>query len=123
MGYRHEKDKFLAAGLTPVASDVVRPLRIAECPVQLEAVLEATHPFGTRPNKPTTALAFEMRIVKAHIDEAILAEGKPNHVDPDKWRPLLMSFCQFYGLGERAGHSTLAEIPEELYRPVAHMQR
>ena len=64
-----------------------------------------------------------MRIVKAHIDESILAAGKRNHVDPDKWRPLLMSFCQFYGLGERIGYSTLSEIPEEAYRPVPVMQR
>jgi flavin reductase (DIM6/NTAB) family NADH-FMN oxidoreductase RutF len=86
-------------------------------------VLEATHPFGTRPDKPTTAFAFEMRIVRAHIDESILVSGKPDHIDPDKWRPLIMSLSQFYGLGERVGHSTLAEIPEEAYRPVAHMQR
>ena len=123
MGYKHERAKFTVAGLTPVASELVKPPRIAECPVQLEAVLEATHPFGTRPDKPTTALAFEMRIVRAHIDESILVDGQPNHVDPNKWRPLLMSFCQFYGLGERIGYSTLAEIPEESYRPVPHMQR
>jgi hypothetical protein len=34
-----------------------------------------------------------------------------------------MSFCQFYGLGGKLQHSTLAEIPEESYRPVAHMER
>jgi flavin reductase (DIM6/NTAB) family NADH-FMN oxidoreductase RutF len=123
MGYRYEKDKFTVAGLSPTPSDLVRPPRIAQCPVQLEAVLEATHPFGTRPDKPTTAFAFEMRIVRAHIDESILVSGQPDHVDPDKWRPLIMSFCQFYGLGERVGHSTLAAIPEEAYRPVPHMQR
>ena len=122
-GYKHERAKFTLAGLTPVASELVKPPRIVECTVQLEAVLEATHPFGRRPDKPTTALAFEMRIVRAHIDESILVDGKSKHVDPDKWRPLLMSFCQFYGLGERVGHSTLAEIPEESYRPVPHLQR
>jgi hypothetical protein len=64
-----------------------------------------------------------MRIVRAHIDESILVSGQPDHVDPDKWRPLIMSFSQFYGLGERAGLSMLAAIPEEAYRPVPHMQR
>lgn len=127
MGYRHEKNKFAVAGLTAVPSDLVQPPRVAECPVQLEAVLECWHPFGTRPDKPTTALALEMRIVRAHIDESILVGGWPGQkqarVDPDKWRPLLMSFCRFYGLGERVGYSTLAEIPEDLYRPVAQMQR
>ncbi len=122
MGYRHEKNKLPIAGLTTTSSDLVRAPRICECPVQLEAVLEAVHSFGTRPDKPATALAFEMRIVRAHADESILAQ-QPNHIDPDKWRPLMMSFCQFYGLGERLIHSTLAEIPEEAYRPVPHMAR
>ena len=58
MGYRYEKNKLETAGLTPVASDLVRPPRILECTVQLEAILEATHPFGTRPDKPTTALQW-----------------------------------------------------------------
>ena len=123
MGYRHEKNKPEVSGLTCVASELVKPPRIAECPVQLEAVLQSTHSFGTRPEKPAGALAFEMRIVKAHIDESILVDGKQDHVDPDKWRPLLMSFCQFYGLGARVGYSTLAEIPQEAYRAVPHMQR
>ncbi len=35
----------------------------------------------------------------------------------------MMSFCQFYGLGEKVGFSALAEIPEEAYRPVPRMQR
>jgi flavin reductase (DIM6/NTAB) family NADH-FMN oxidoreductase RutF len=123
MGYRHEKDKFAAAGLTAIPSECVHPPRVQECPVQLEVVLEATHAFGTRPDKPPTALAFEMRVVRAYAEQSLLLSGYENHIDPDKWRPLLMSFCQFYGLGERAAYSTLAEIPEEAYRPVPHMVR
>lgn len=123
MGYRHEKDKLGIAELTAVASDLVNAPRVQECPVQLEAVLEAVHPFGTRPDKPTTALAFEVRVVRAHIEESILLEDAENHIDPDKWRPLIMSFCHFYGLGDRLWQSTLAEIPEEAYRPVPHMAK
>ncbi|WP_277602060.1 hypothetical protein [Nocardioides turkmenicus] len=36
--------------------------------------------------------------------------------DPDRWRPLVMSFQQFYGFGERVHPSRLASIDEELYR-------
>jgi hypothetical protein len=81
------------------------------------------HPFGHRPDKDPGALAFEMRVVRAHIEDSILVEGVENHIDQDRWRPLIMSFCHFYGLGERLHPSTLAEIPEEMYRPVAHMAR
>jgi flavin reductase (DIM6/NTAB) family NADH-FMN oxidoreductase RutF len=123
MGYRHEKDKLGTAGLRATASDLVSAQRISDCPVQLEAVLEATHPFGTRPDKPSTAIAFEVRIVRTHVDERILLDGFQDHIDPDKWRPLIMSFGHFYGLGERVWQSTLAEIPEDSYRPVPHMTR
>jgi hypothetical protein len=91
--------------------------------VQLEAVLVSTHPFGTRPDKASTALAFEVRVVRTHMDERILMDGDEDRIDPDKWRPLIMSFCQFYGLGERVWQSTLAEIPEAAYRPVPQMAR
>jgi hypothetical protein len=44
-------------------------------------------------------------------------EGEPNRVDPDKWRPLIMSFQTFYGLEpHQLRHSTLGEISEALYR-------
>jgi hypothetical protein len=42
-------------------------------------------------------------------------DGQANRVDPDKWKPLIMSFQQFYGLGEKVHTSTLGEIPERLY--------
>lgn len=122
-GYRYEPKKFETAGLTQVAADLVAAPLVKECPVQLEAVLEAEHPFGHRPDKPCTLAAFEMRIVRAHIAEDVLKEGVENHVDPDVWNPLIMKFCQFYGTGERLHESTLARIPEILYRPAATMER
>ncbi|HET9633660.1 MAG TPA: flavin reductase family protein [Terrabacter sp.] len=42
-GYRHHRDKFGLAGLTPVASDVVTAPRTAQCPVALEACVESVH--------------------------------------------------------------------------------
>jgi hypothetical protein len=49
-------------------------------------------------------------VVRAHVDEAILMMGYANRIDPDKSRPLMMSFCHFYGLGDRLWDSTLARI-------------
>jgi hypothetical protein len=66
---------------------------------------------------------LELRIVRTHVDDTLLVPEKRNHIDPDRWRPLLMSFCQFYSLGERLSPSRLADIPEEMYRPVPHMTR
>ena len=44
-------------------------------------------------------------------------DGHPNRIDPDKWRPLIMSFQEFYGLAPGKVHeSTLGQIAEVLYR-------
>lgn len=44
-------------------------------------------------------------------------DGHPDRVDPDRWRPLIMSFQKFYGLGASQLHpSALSTIPEAAYR-------
>lgn len=123
VGYRQEKDKFGTASLTPGSSTVVATPSIVECPVRLEAVLEATHPFGVPSGGTPKAFAYEVRIVAASVEDSMLATGSNDRIDPDKWRPLIMSFCRFYGLGGQVFPSTLAQIPEEVYRPAPHMAR
>jgi flavin reductase (DIM6/NTAB) family NADH-FMN oxidoreductase RutF len=122
-GYRYEKNKCEVADLTTTSSRVVAAPRIDQCPIQLEAVLERYSPFGHGQYGEPRCLAFEVRIVHVHVEESILAPDKPNHINPDRWRPLIMSFCRFYGLGEEILPAVLAEIPEEIYRPAAHMKR
>lgn len=129
-GYQHVKDKLGFAGLTAQASDLVQAPRIAECPVQMEAVLQAAHPFGGfaaqrsfgENMQDAYVTAYELKIVRVHVAEELLRSDKPNHVDSDKWKPLIMSFAKFYGLADgQILTSKLAEIPEELYRPAEHM--
>ena len=118
MGYRHEADKLGLAGLTAVPSDLVTPPRLRECPVQLEAVLEGTHGLAASdPDRRGNLIAIEVRIVRVHVDESIVLAGSTDRVDPTRWRPLIMNFCHFFGLGERVHPSRLAEIPESAYRP------
>ena len=105
-GYRHEPDKFGIADLTPVASVDVGPPRIAECPVQMEGIVHDVRTFG----RNVSANAFEVHIVKLHVDESLLIEnGSRPHIDPEKWHPLLMSFCRFFGVGGEVHPSRLAE--------------
>ena len=107
-GYRHEPDKFGTAGLTPEPSITVGPPRVAECPVQLEGVLREWRKFG----KNVSANLFEVHITKVHVSEELLT-GDPARprIDPSRWRPLIMSFCRFFGLGDEAHPSRLAESP------------
>lgn len=122
-GYRHVKDKFGLAGLTPVPGDLVAAPRVAECPVQLEAKVEGLHPMAAHDSTMRGHLAaIEVSITRIHLDENIMMEGEDNRVDPDKWQPLIMSFQQFYGLAPGKLHrSELGEIPEALYRPAARV--
>jgi flavin reductase (DIM6/NTAB) family NADH-FMN oxidoreductase RutF len=116
-GYRFEPDKFARAGLTPVASDTVPSPRVAERPVNLEAVVAAVHPLASDDQAQRAAiLAIEVRVQRVHVHEQIRMVGTNDRIDPDAWRPLIMSFQKLYGLGGQVHPSTLARIPERLYR-------
>lgn len=116
-GYRYESDKFGIAGLTPTGSETVAPPRVQECPVQLEAVVEATHRLAEGDAAQRGFITcFEVRVQRVHVEQSLLMSGASNRIDPDKWRPLIMSFQQFYGLGPQLQASTLATVPESMYR-------
>lgn len=120
MGYVHVADKLGHARLTPMPSTKVAPPRLAECPVQLEARLRGTLPL--RQHDPATAghlLALEVEIVAVHVEQSLLRAGKRHQIDPRRWRPLIMSFQELFGLTPPVVESTLATIPEEHYRPQA----
>jgi flavin reductase (DIM6/NTAB) family NADH-FMN oxidoreductase RutF len=116
-GYRHERDKFGLSGFTAMPSETVRASRVRECPVQLEAVVEAVHGLAQNDDllRGRTNV-IEVRIQRVHVDAEIVMDEQPNRIDPDKWRPLILSFQEFYGLGPKAHPSRLATIPEALYR-------
>ena len=101
-GYCWEPDKFGVSGLTPAPSDSVQPPRVLECPVQMEGVVHHYRPFG----KNVNANVFEVHIVKLHVEEDLLAGS---HIDAERWRPLIMSFCRFFGLSGEVHSSRLAE--------------
>ncbi len=107
MGFQYVADKFARARLTAAASEIVRPPRVAECPVQLEAVIENIHALGSPDDN---AAAIEARIVRVYMDESILNAEKRHYVDTDLWKPLIMSFCEFYGLGDKLRPSKLAKV-------------
>lgn len=105
-GYRHEPDKFREAGFTPVPSETVAPPRVRECPVHMEGIVHDYRPFG----KNVSANVFEVHVTRLHVCEDLLVgDGPRAHVDPVRWRPLIMSFCRFFGLSDEVHPSRLAE--------------
>ncbi|KAL6903167.1 hypothetical protein GGI43DRAFT_433219 [Trichoderma evansii] len=103
-GYRYVKDKWTCAQLTPQESDLVRPRRILECP--------------DFPDLKGAVVAIELKVLRTHVVDEIRMPGYPNRIDPDRWRPLISSFQEFYGLsGSKLSKSKLGKIEEEKYRP------
>jgi flavin reductase (DIM6/NTAB) family NADH-FMN oxidoreductase RutF len=116
-GYRTEREKFGLSGFTTMESETVCAPRARECPVQLEAVVETVHGLGA--NDPAIRgqiSVIEVRIQRVHVDQSLVMDGHPDRIDPDKWRPLILSFQEFYGLGPKVHPSRLGTIPEALYR-------
>ena len=61
-----EPHKFKSAGLRPLASDLVRPARARECPVQMEACVQGLHRIsGAKLEELGEGIAAEVEIVRA----------------------------------------------------------
>lgn len=112
-GYRYEPDKFALSGLTAQASELVGAPRVAECPIQLECRVVASHPFQ---DPDTHCRYFEVEVDRAHVEEDLVIPGT-HYVDPLGWDPLIMKFCEFFGGGQNVHPSRLAdgwEMPHQL---------
>ncbi|MFC7486841.1 flavin reductase family protein [Knoellia sp. CPCC 206453] len=107
-GYVHVKDKFAHAGLAPRPSETVAPPGVMECPVVLESTLLAIH--------TTDFHLVQVEVGRTFIHPGLRLEGHDNRIDPERWRPLIMSFQRFFGLGDEVHPSRLASIDEEMYR-------
>jgi flavin reductase (DIM6/NTAB) family NADH-FMN oxidoreductase RutF len=97
--FRHERAKFEAAGLTPEPSRLVRPPRVAECPLQLEArsLTEQSDTSGQ-------FLIVEAAVLAVHADPRVVVPDT-EHIDPSMWSPLIYNFRHYFGLGAELGHS------------------
>ena len=115
-GYEFEQEKFERANFTSLRADIVDAPRAMECPVQMESTVIAINPlFTDDPSQQGRIVTIELKILRVYIEDSLLMDDQPNRVDPDKWKPLIMSFQQFYGLTDRVYPSTLAKVPERLY--------
>lgn len=99
-GARFERRKFEAAGLHPMESLCVRPPRVAECPIQLEALVCAIHRVG----RDDRLASVEVEVVAVHADERLVEDDR-RHVIPDRWRPLIYNFRHYFGLGSEIARS------------------
>lgn len=116
VGYRYESEKITRSGLHSRTGDTVRAERIIECPVNLEARVVHSRPLEKDDPADGDTFVFEARITRVHVHESIRLPGAKNRIDPNLWRPLIMNFQRFYGLGDEVHPSRLAGTDEEWYR-------
>jgi flavin reductase (DIM6/NTAB) family NADH-FMN oxidoreductase RutF len=70
--YPEGVNEFVKAGLTPLASDIVKPFRVAESPVQFECKVNQIIELGTEGGAGNLIIC---EVVKIHINENVLDEN------------------------------------------------
>lgn len=79
--YAKGVDEFIKAGLTPIESEVVRPARVKESPVQLECIVKEVVELGKEGGAGNLVVS---EVVRLHISEDILDDdGRIDQVKID----------------------------------------
>jgi flavin reductase (DIM6/NTAB) family NADH-FMN oxidoreductase RutF len=94
-GYRFEADKFALGGFSSIKSEVVKPPRITECPLQLEASVLTMHQPAALDGADPGFVIVESRVLRVHAHASVVVPGT-NHVDTSRWNPLLYVFRHYF---------------------------
>lgn len=102
--YAKGVNEFEKAGFTPVASELIRPFRVKESPVQMECKVVEVKEMGMEGGAANLIIC---EILLMHIDDAVLnAEGK---IDANKMDLVARMGGELYC---RASGSSLFEVPK-----------
>ena len=94
--WEHGVSEFEKAGFTPVASDLVKPFRVAESPVQIECKVIDIKEFGDGGGSGKLIMA---QVMKMHVKEEVL--GEDGKIDPFKMNLVGRMGGSWYCLPER----------------------
>jgi flavin reductase (DIM6/NTAB) family NADH-FMN oxidoreductase RutF len=108
MGYRFEADKFALGGFSRITSEVVKPPRIAECPLQLEARVLETHQPTVLDGADPGFMILETQVLQVHAHANIVIP-ETNHVDTSRWNPLLYVFRHYFSNASDLGQNFRSE--------------
>ena len=98
-------NEFEKSGLTPLASQTIKPPRVAESPVQFECKVNEVVSLGTQGGAGNLVIC---EVLKMHIDEAILdANG---NIDPVKLDAVSRMGGNWYGRAKEG----MFEVPKPL---------
>lgn len=103
--YGREINEFRKAGFTELASDKVRPPRVAECPVSFECVVEQVIAIGDSNGGGNLVIC---RVVQSHFREDILLPAGGG-IDPHKFDAVARLGGDWYS---RITPESLFEVPK-----------
>ena len=87
--YPADVDEFMKAGFNKLPSDLIRPYRVAESPIQMECKVQQILPLGPGGGAGNLIIC---EILRMHIDENVLTNGR---IDPQKIH-LMARMGRFY---------------------------
>lgn len=99
-------DEFIKTGFTPIASDVVKPFRVKESPVQFECKVLEVKELGKEGGAGNLVIC---EVVRIHLKEDMLLEN--GHIDQTKIDLVARMGGNFYA---RAHGTTLFEIDKPI---------
>jgi flavin reductase (DIM6/NTAB) family NADH-FMN oxidoreductase RutF len=102
--FHHAKDKFAVSGLTEVHAHMVRPSRIMECPLQIEARVVDIRLTGDSARFGI----IEVEALAVHAHRQIVVDE--THINATHWSPLIYNFRHYFALGEELGKTFRAEV-------------
>jgi flavin reductase (DIM6/NTAB) family NADH-FMN oxidoreductase RutF len=102
--YPRGTDEFIKAGFTPIPSELVKPFRVKESPVQLECKVLQVIETGQEGGAGNLVIC---EVVCMHIDDSVL--DKQGRIDPNKIDLVARMGGDYYC---RASGSSLFEVPK-----------
>lgn len=103
--YAEGVNEFVKAGLTAIPSDIVKPSRVAESPVQFECKVNEIIHLGTEGGAGNLIIC---EVVKIHVDEAVLDDN--GLIDQHK----IDLVCRLGGNWYSRSNMGLFEVPKPL---------
>ena len=105
--YEKGINEFIKSGFTPIASDKIKPPRVAESPISFECIVENVIELGTEGGAGNLIIS---RVVKIHIRNEY--KGNDGNLDTEKLDLVARMGGNWYC---RAGKDSLFEIPKPIY--------
>ena len=98
--FHFDPNKFETADLTSLASEVVKPMRVQECPVHMEARVNKVHRMrGEKLDQLGGGVAAEVEVLRVHVADNFVLDG--HYIDPQKWSPLIYNFRHYFRLADQ----------------------